>query len=39
VQEGAPGISTPTIAVDGVTLRNETDLTGDPQADIVARFR
>lgn len=39
VQEGAGGISTPTIAVDGQVLRNQTDLSGDPQADIVARFR
>lgn len=39
VQSGAGGISTPTIVVNGETLTNQTDLTGDPQADIVARFR
>ncbi|MFG6446346.1 DsbA family protein [Microbacterium sp. P07] len=38
VQDGAGGISTPTIVVNGETLANQTDLTGDPQADIVARF-
>jgi protein-disulfide isomerase len=38
IQEGAGGISTPTIAVNGETLANRTDLTGDPQADIIDRF-
>lgn len=38
VQSGASGVSTPTIVVNGQTLTNQTDLTGDPQADIVARF-
>jgi protein-disulfide isomerase len=38
VQEGAGGVSTPTIVVNGETLTNQTDLSGDPQADIVARF-
>lgn len=38
VQEGATGVSTPTIVVNGETLTNSTDLTGDPQADIVARL-
>lgn len=37
-QEGSPGISTPTIVVNGQVLANATDLTGDPQADIVARL-
>ncbi len=38
VQEGAAGIGTPTIVVNGTTLNNRTDLTGDPQADIVERL-
>jgi protein-disulfide isomerase len=38
IQTGASGVSTPTIVVNGQTLTNQTDLTGDPQADIVARF-
>ncbi|MFG6503175.1 DsbA family protein [Microbacterium sp. P05] len=38
IQEGAGGISTPTIVVNGQTLSNSTDLTGDPQVDILARF-
>lgn len=38
LQPGAEGIGTPTIAVNGEVLDNSTDLTGDPQADIVARL-
>lgn len=38
LQQGAAGISTPTIAVDGTVLTNQTDLSGDPQKDIVARL-
>ena len=38
VQEGAGGISTPTIVINGQVLSNQTDLTGDPQTDIVARL-
>ncbi|WZH37515.1 MAG: thioredoxin domain-containing protein [Microbacterium enclense] len=38
LQSGASGVSTPTIVVDGTVLTNQTDLTGDPQKDIVARL-
>lgn len=38
VQPGAQGVATPTIVVNGEVLNNQTDLTGDPQADIVARL-
>jgi protein-disulfide isomerase len=38
VQEGAQGIATPTVAVNGEVLVNSRDLTGDPEADIVARL-
>jgi protein-disulfide isomerase len=38
VQPGSGGIATPTIAVDGTVLANQTDLTGDPQKDIVDRL-
>lgn len=38
VQPGGQGIATPTIAVNGTVLANQTDLTGDPQKDIVARL-
>jgi len=38
VQSGAAGVSTPTIVVNGTVLTNKTDLTGDPQKDIVARL-
>jgi protein-disulfide isomerase len=38
VQEGSGGIATPTIVVNGEVLVNSRDLTGDPQADIVARL-
>lgn len=38
VQPGQSGIATPTIEVDGTVLSNQTDLTGDPQKDIVARL-
>lgn len=37
-QEGASGVSTPTIVVNGEILNNATDLTGDPEADIVSRL-
>lgn len=37
LQSGATSVQTPTIAVDGTVLTNKTDLTGDPQKDIVAR--
>ena len=39
VQPGQAGIATPTIAIDGTVLINQTDLTGDPQKDIVARVQ
>ena len=32
------GIATPTIAINGTVLVNQTDLTGDPQKDIVGRL-
>ncbi len=32
------GIATPTIAINGTVLVNQTDLTGDPQKDIVDRL-
>jgi hypothetical protein len=38
IQSGASGVSTPTIVVNGTLLTNKTDLTGDPQKDIVARL-
>ncbi|MDQ1082946.1 MULTISPECIES: thioredoxin domain-containing protein [Microbacterium] len=38
LQEGATGIATPTIVVNGTTLTNKPDLTGDPQKDIVDRL-
>lgn len=38
VQPGSSGIATPTIAVDGTVLANQTDLSGDPQKDIVERL-
>jgi protein-disulfide isomerase len=38
LQEGASTAATPTIVVNGQTLTNQTDLTGDPQTDIVARL-
>lgn len=38
LQANATSIATPTIAVNGVTLNNQTDLTGDPQKDIVGRL-
>ncbi|KAA9148156.1 thioredoxin domain-containing protein [Microbacterium lushaniae] len=38
VQEGASGVATPTIVVNGEVLSNQTDLTGDPERDIVSRF-
>ncbi|MDU0366356.1 thioredoxin domain-containing protein [Microbacterium sp. KSW4-17] len=38
VQPGQSGIATPTIAVDGTVLSNQSDLTGDPQKDIVGRL-
>ncbi|MFN3948304.1 DsbA family protein [Microbacterium sp.] len=38
LQEGASGVSTPTIAVNGDVLTNKTDLSGDPQKDIVDRL-
>lgn len=37
-QPGATGIATPTIAINGEVLSNQQHLTGDPQADIVARL-
>ncbi|KAA9133880.1 DsbA family protein [Microbacterium caowuchunii] len=37
VQPGQSGISTPTIAIDGEVISN-SQLTGDPQADLVAKF-
>lgn len=38
VQPGESGIATPTIAINGTVLSNRTDLTGDPEADIVGRL-
>lgn len=38
VQPGQGGIATPTIAINGETLSNSQDLTGNPQTDIVARL-
>jgi protein-disulfide isomerase len=38
VQPGQQGISTPTIAIDGEVISN-SELTGDPEADLVARFQ
>lgn len=38
VQPGESRVSTPTIAVNGDTLSNRDDLTGDPDADILARL-
>ena len=38
VQPGADGIATPTIAIDGEVISNN-ELTGDPEADLVARFQ
>jgi protein-disulfide isomerase len=38
VQEGSSGIATPTVAVNGEVLVNSRDLTGDPEADLVARL-
>lgn len=38
LQANATSIATPTIAVNGVTLNNQSDLTGDPQKDIVDRL-
>ncbi len=38
VQPGGQGIATPTIAVNGTVLANRTDLSGDPQKDIVDRL-
>jgi protein-disulfide isomerase len=37
-QPGQTGIATPTIAIDGEVISND-ELTGDPQADLVARFQ
>ncbi len=39
VQPSMQGISTPTIAINGKTIDNQTELTGDPQKDIVARLK
>lgn len=39
IQPGQQGISTPTLVINGTTLANQKDLTGDPQADIVDRFK
>jgi len=39
VQPSMQGISTPTIAINGKTVDNQTELTGDPQKDIVARLK
>lgn len=39
LQPGQTGIATPTIAVNGEVMSNKTFLTGDPQADIVSRFK
>lgn len=38
VQPGQNGISTPTVSINGEVLSNQNDLSGDPQADIVARL-
>lgn len=38
VQPGQSGIATPTIAIDGEVISNST-LTGDPQADLVAKLQ
>lgn len=38
LQPNASGIATPTIAIDGTVLQNQTDLSGDPQKDIVDRL-
>lgn len=38
IQPGQSGISTPTIAINGEVISNSV-LTGDPQADLVAKFR
>jgi protein-disulfide isomerase len=38
LQAGVSSISTPTIAINGTVLANRTDLTGDPQKDIVERL-
>lgn len=37
IQPGQTGVATPTIAINGEVISNST-LTGDPQADLVARF-
>ncbi|MEX0152130.1 DsbA family protein [Microbacterium sp. LMI1-1-1.1] len=38
VQPGASGIATPTIAINGEVLNNQTDLTGNPETDITGRL-
>ncbi|MDZ5145776.1 DsbA family protein [Microbacterium testaceum] len=38
LQPGSSRPATPTIVVDGKTLNNQQDLTGDPQKDIVQRL-
>ncbi|MDR6690131.1 protein-disulfide isomerase [Microbacterium sp. 1154] len=38
LQPNATSVATPTIAVNGTVLQNQTDLSGDPQKDIVARL-
>lgn len=39
LQPGQSRAATPTIAVDGEVLNNQTDLTGDPATDITARLQ
>lgn len=39
IQPGASGIATPTIAINGTVLSNQTDLTGNPQTDFIDRLK
>lgn len=39
VQPGQQRAATPTVAINGEVLNNQTDLSGDPEADIVGRLQ